>query len=141
MHVITVTRTTAASPDAVWNLFADYAGRTSWDEGLERITVDPGAAFRAGVTGTVKLKGQPARRFEILECDPVQRYTDRFFLPMGGKMDWVHTLRQIDEGTEVGFDVSVSGPTAFLLGPIMRKILAKDLPPTVDKLVLLAESS
>ena len=66
---------------------------------------------------------------------------DRFFLPMGGKMDWIHTLRRTDEGTEVGFDVSVSGPTAFFLGPIMRKILAKDLPPTVDKLVLLAERS
>ncbi|HEY3956386.1 MAG TPA: SRPBCC family protein [Streptosporangiaceae bacterium] len=139
MHVITVTRRTTATPEAVWDLFADYANRTSWDDSLEKITVPPGAAFRAGATGTVKLAGQPARRFEILRCTPHEAYTDRFFLPMGGKMDWVHTLRQTGDGLEVSFDVSVSGPTAFILGPIMKKILNKDLPPTVDKLVALAE--
>jgi hypothetical protein len=141
MHVITVTRTTGAKPEAVWNLFADYAGRTSWDDALEEVNVAPGTGFRAGATGTMKLKGQPARRFEIIECEPVSRYTDRFFLPMGGKMDWVHSVRETPDGAEVGFEISVTGPTTFILGPIMKKILARELPPTVDKLVALAEQA
>jgi hypothetical protein len=141
MHIITVTRKTTAAAAAVWGLLADYAGRTSWDDSLEEVTVAPGTPFRAGATGSVKLKGQPARRFEILTCQPAEVYTDRFFLPMGGKMDWVHTLRQAGDELEVGFDVSVSGPTAFILAPIMRKILSKDLPPTVGKLVALAEQA
>jgi hypothetical protein len=33
-HVLTVSRTTTASPEAIWELWADVANRTRWDEGL-----------------------------------------------------------------------------------------------------------
>ncbi|MGO4456570.1 SRPBCC family protein [Streptomyces sp. M-16] len=136
MHVITVTRRCEAPPEAVWQLFADVPGRTRWDDELERGSID--GPFVKGARGTVKLKGQPERRFEILERETPVRYTDRYFLPMGGKMDWVHAVRAVDGGCDITFDISVSGPTRFLLAPITKKILGRALPPTVEKLAAVA---
>jgi len=140
MKVIKITRKTTAKPEAIWELWANVPGRTRWDDSLEHIKID--SEFKSGAFGAVKLKGQPERKFEILDCTPMTRYTDRFFLPMGGKMDWIHTINELGDGSrEVTFDVSVSGPTSFILGPIMKKVLKSALPPTVDKLVAVAEQA
>jgi uncharacterized protein YndB with AHSA1/START domain len=138
MHVITVTRRTVARPEDVWALWADVPNRTRWDDSLERATID--GPFRSGATGVVKLKGQPERRFEVVRSVPPHAYTDRFFLPMAGKMDWNHSIREVDGEQEVTFDVSVSGPMSLILGLIIRRILRRELPPTVDRLVALAEA-
>lgn len=135
MKVFTVTRTTTAAPEVIWGLFADVAGRVRWDGALESIE----GSFELGGRGSVKLKGQPERTWEIIECVRLQRYTDRFFLPLGGRMDWVHRIEASGDGCAVTFDISVGGPTAVILRPIMRAILSRELPPTVDKLVAVAE--
>jgi hypothetical protein len=56
-------------------------------------------------------------------------------------MDWVHTITEVEGGHEVTFDVSAMRPTSFILGPIMRKIPGRELPPCVDKLVAIAEKA
>lgn len=106
-----------------------------------RLSSRPGIAVSEqypGGRGSVKLKGQPERTREIIECVHLQRYTDRFYRPLGGRMDWPHSIEATDDGCEVTFDVSVGGPTAIILRPIMRAILPRELPPTVDKLVTVA---
>ncbi len=60
---------------------------------------------------------------------------------MGSKMDWVHTIREVHGEREVTFDISVTGPTSPILGLVLRRILRRELPPTVDKLVALAEQT
>jgi Na+/melibiose symporter-like transporter len=106
MHVITVTRRTAATPEAIWRLWADVPNRTRWDDALERITLE--GPFQSGAAGIVKLRGQPERRFEVVQCEPPQAYTDRFFLPLGAKMDWAHTISEVDGEPAVTFDISVT---------------------------------
>ena len=113
--------------------------RTRWDRDLEYAKLD--GPFRTGSTGEVKLKGQPSRKFLITHCEPLEGYTDRFFLPFYGKMDWHHTIRETAGGREVAFRMEVSGPAALILAPIMRNILRDGLPPSVDKLVSLAEEA
>jgi hypothetical protein len=56
-------------------------------------------------------------------------------------MDWHHTIRETAGGREVAFRIEVSGPAALILAPIMRNILRDGLPPSVDKLVSLAEEA
>lgn len=137
--VIEVTRETTASREQVWELWADAPNRTRWDEGLEYATLD--GPLQTGSTGEVKLKGQPVRKFLIIHSEPLEGYTDRFFLPLYGKMDWHHTMKETNDGLEVSFEIEVSGPTALILAPIMKHILREELPPTVDKLVSLAEEA
>jgi hypothetical protein len=139
MHIITVSRRTTAEPEAIWELWANVPDRTRWDDSLEYARAD--GPFERGMSGVVKLKTQPERQFEILDCVLLKRYTDRFFLPLGGKMDWIHTITEVEGGREVTFDVSVIGPTSLILRPIMRKILGSELTPTIDKLVAIAEKA
>jgi hypothetical protein len=137
-HVITVSRTTTASVDALWALWANPANAVRWDEALDSSTHD--GSFATGQTGTVTLKGQPARRFEVVDCQPKSTYTDRFFLPAGGKMDWRHTITDSSAHRTVTFEVHVSGPTALVLRPILASFLEAELPATVDTFVRVAES-
>ncbi len=139
MHIMTVTRKTIAKSQVIWELWTNVETRTRWDEALEHARAD--GPFQLGMCGVVKLKKQPERSFEIVACVPLQKYTDRFFLPLGGKMDWVHTITEVEGGYEVTFEVSAMGPTSFILGPIMRNILGRELPPTVEKLVAIAEQA
>ena len=135
--VIEVTRETTASREQIGELWADVPNRTRWDANLEYATLD--GLFRAGSKGEVKLEGQPERQFLITYCEPLEGYTDRFFLPLYGRMDWHHTIEETEGGRQVSFKIEVSGPSALILAPIMRNILQDELPPTVDKLVSLAE--
>lgn len=126
--------------DKAYQLWADVPNRTSWDEALEWANID--GPFQLGATGELKLKGQPSRKYEIIECEPNTRYTDRFFLLLGGKMDWHHSIKEMSNGeNEVTFRIELSGPTSFLLLPIMKPILKELLPKTVEKLLTLAEKS
>jgi len=136
--VMEVERKTTATREQIWELWADVPGRSRWDEGLRWARLD--GQFGEGATGEVKLKGQPPREFLVTRCEPMEGYTDRFFLPLGGRMDWRHTITEAEGGQrEVSFDVEVSGPTALILAPVMKTILREELPRTVDKLVSLAE--
>jgi len=137
--VIAVKRETTATREQIWELWADVPNRTRWDTDLEYAKLD--GPFRTGSTGEVKLKGQPSRKFLITYYESLEGYTDRFFLPFYGKMDWHHTIRETGDGREVAFRIEVSGPAALILAPIMRNILRDGLPPSVDKLVSLAEQA
>ena len=66
-------------------------------------------------------------------------YTDQFILPFYGKMNWHHTIEETERGRQVTFKIEVSCPSALILAPIIRNILQDELPPTVDKLISLAE--
>lgn len=75
-HILTVTRSTCADRDVVWDLWANVPQRVKWDKGLEYINVD--GPFEVGTTGTVKVEGQGPIKYRIMEVDPKNRYTDRF---------------------------------------------------------------
>lgn len=139
-QVVTVTRTTTASPEAIWDLWADVPNRTRWDSGLVWARLN--GPFRQGTTGEVRLKDQPTRRFEVIESQPPSGYTDRFFLPMGTRMDWHHSIDELDhDRRQVTFRVEVTGPTALIVAPIVKHLLDEELPPTVDQLVTIAEGA
>jgi hypothetical protein len=137
MHIITVRRRTTADPATIWALWADPAERPRWDDALEAVELE--GPFEAGARGVVRLKGQPDRRLEVLECVSPRQFTERVTLPLGGKMDWHHRIDDVNGAREVRFDVTVRGPTAFLLALVLRRVLARALPPAVEKLVGLAE--
>jgi hypothetical protein len=139
VRVIEVTRKTTATREQVWKLWAYVRNRTRWDSDLEYAKLD--GPFRAGSMGEVKLEGQPARKFLITHCEPPPGYTDRFFLPFYGKMDWHHTIKETGGGREVTFRIEVSGHSALILAPMMRNILRDSLPLSIDKLVSLAEEA
>ena len=138
MKVMEVIRSTTASPEAIWALWADVPGRTAWDDGLEWARLD--GAFVTGTTGELKLKGQPPRKFKVLDATAHTSHSERYYLPGAGRMDWHH---QIDEGQgdtrSVTFTIDLHGPSSLFLSWIMKRLLREEIPRTVEKLLRLAE--
>jgi hypothetical protein len=126
-----------ASLDELWKLW-DFDNRKEWDSSLDWIEAN--GPFELGQTGLLKLKEQPPRKFKITEFEKYKFYTDRFYLPLGGKMDWMHTLEQTENGIMVKWEVVVNGPSALMLLPIMRIMLKNELPKTVRKFIEIAEA-
>ena len=126
-----------ATLEQLWKLW-DFDQRNAWDASLEWVKAD--GIFGPGQTGLLKLKEQPPRRFKITEFDVNRRYTDRFYLPLGGKMDWRHTLEKTEDGVKITWKVTVNGPGALLLFPIMSMILKEELPATVTQFIARAET-
>jgi uncharacterized protein YndB with AHSA1/START domain len=137
-HVITVTRTTVATPEYLWALWSDPANPPRWDPAQEYSRVD--GPFGVGQTGVVKVTGQPERAFTVVECTPLRSYTDRFHLPAGAAMDWRHTIVDLGPTRAVTFEVTITGPTALILKPILTNVLQGELPATVDTFVRVAEA-
>lgn len=138
-HLITVRRTTTAPAATVWELWSAVPQRTRWDPSLEWATLD--GPFQAGSRGTLKIHDQPAREFEIVEATPNRSYTDRYFLPLGARMDWEHTITDTGpDRREVVFTVTLKGPTSVVLAPILTGILNNELPTAVDQLIHLSEA-
>jgi hypothetical protein len=125
-----------ASLDELWKLW-DFDNRKEWDSSLDWIEAN--GQFELGQTGLLKLKEQPPRKFKIIEFEKYKSYTDRFYLPLGGKMDWMHTLEQAENGIMVKWEIVVNGPSALMLLPIMRMMLKNELPKTVKKFIEIAE--
>ena len=127
-----------ADLEQLWELW-DFDKRKEWDSALEFVEAD--GRFELGQTGLLKLKEQPSRKFKITEFEKHRLYTDRFYLPLGGKMDWRHTLEETANGIKVKWDIRVSCPSALMLLPIMRIILKEELPKTVEKYIEIAEKN
>ena len=127
-----------ATLEQLWE-FWDFDKRNSWDSSLDWVEAD--GKFELGQTGLIKLKEQPPRKFEIIEFEVNKLYTDRFYLPLGGKMDWRHTLEETENGIKIKWNVTVNGPSALMLLPIMKIILNEELPGTINKYIEIAEKN
>ena len=138
-HVVTVTRSTTADRDVIWELWADVEHRPEWDKGLEYINLD--GPFEAGATGTVKVEGQDPIKYKVIEVAPKERYTDRFESLPGTHTDWKHTIETNEHG---GYDVTwrleTRGPLSLISLPVLKSIFGEEIPAAVDEFVTLAEA-
>lgn len=138
-HIVTVTRSTCADRDVMWELWANVPERVEWDRGLEYINVD--GPFEAGSTGTVKVEGQGPIAYRIIEVDPKNTYTDRFESLLWTHTDWHHRIEQNDDGCyDVTWELETRGPLSIFSLPALKSIFGEEIPIAVDEFVELAES-
>jgi uncharacterized protein YndB with AHSA1/START domain len=126
--------TTTASAAAVWALWADTSTWPSWDEGMQNVTVD--GDFAVGTSGTMTITGQPPIPFTLTEVEPNVRFADITEIP-GATLRFTHTLTPTGEGTEISHRVSIEGPAAQDLGPVVTA----GVPAALAKLAVLAAES
>lgn len=138
-HVVTVTRTTDANPDVMWELWSDVPARTEWDRGLQYIEID--GPFEAGTVGTVKVEGQDPVRYEIVEVAPKVSFTDRFESLLWTHTDWHHSIERRSDGRyDVTWRLEARGPLSLVSLPVLKNIFGEEVPAAVDEFVQLAES-
>ena len=130
------TLVTNASAESVWNTWADVENWPKWDKGLEWCRLD--GEFKAGTTYTLKPQGGPEAKAVITDCQPLKRFADSTALPLA-KMDFVHELKQEQDGLHITQRVTISGPLGFFFAQVIGKDTARDMPETLGNLVRVAK--
>jgi hypothetical protein len=111
----------AATPAAVWAVWADVEHWSAWNRGVKWSRRD--GPFAAGTTGKVKPKLGPSSKFEITAYEEGARWVITTFLP-GARLHIEHLLATDAEGrTVVTYHGTISGPLAPVVGTLSRRQL------------------
>ncbi|GGU73068.1 SRPBCC family protein [Lentzea flava] len=120
-----------ASVEAVWALWSDVDRWVEWDESLESVTLD--GPFAEGSSGTMAIKGQGPIEFVLTSVEAGVGFVDETSVP-GALLRFTHRVEKLAGGVRVTHAVSIEGPRAEFLGPVVTA----DLPDAVEALVKLA---
>ena len=71
-----------ATAQAIWEMYADFTKRRQWETDLEYIKLE--GDFSTGVSGTMKLVGQPEMPYTITSVILYKEYWDRTEIPGTG---------------------------------------------------------
>lgn len=132
------TQQTIASPKAIFALWADIDHWADYDDGIEwaKLTDE----FKVGGHYTIKPKGGPKVKADIMVVQPNQRFVDISRL-MGAKLKFDHMLTQHADVTVIDITMTVSGPLAWLWAKILGKDQQADLEKSTTQLITKAEQA
>ena len=132
---------TSADPAVIFELFRDVTTWPRWNAGVESMELD--GPFAAGITGTMKVPGQDPLRMRLLSVDEGRGFEDETEFPGAGIAVRVrHVLTAIDGGrTRITYAVSIDGPAAATLGPVIGPEITADFPAVVAALLSEATSA
>ncbi len=131
--------TSAASPQAFFDRWADMATWPEWNLDTDWVRLD--GPFTEGATGTLKPKGGFAVRFAVERLVPGEIFLDVSYLP-GARLVFDHGVRLLEDGrTEVSVQVRLSGPLAPLWRLILGSGVASSVQPDLERLAAVAEAA
>ena len=128
------TVTTTATPAAVWAKWGDPVDWPSWDEGLERVTLN--GEFVTGARGELTVAGQPPLGYVLTDVRPGEGFTDETEMP-GGVLRFVHRIEPAGDGRWLlthRLEIDGSDELAAL-GPM----ITEDFPEAVGALAKMCE--
>jgi hypothetical protein len=118
----------------VWRVWADVDHYVRWHDDLDYCQLH--GKFAVGSYFTLKPKGAPAVKVEIIELIENRKFVDctRFF---GAKMFDIHELEETQEGLKIKNTIQVTGLLSFLWVQLVAKKVAAAAPKETDSLVKL----
>ncbi|KRE99885.1 hypothetical protein ASG89_27575 [Paenibacillus sp. Soil766] len=131
------TITTLAKAETIWNLYSDISTWVEWDKGIVHASLE--GAFVTGTRGLLQPEGQDRLIFELKEVNPLHGFSDVTDIPDAGiQIHFTHRLKETAEGTTVTHEVTITGPNAEHLGPVIGAGMVEGIPLTMEGLVTLA---
>ncbi|MFC0433668.1 SRPBCC family protein [Kutzneria buriramensis] len=127
------TLTTTATPAAIWAKWSDPADWPSWDEGLEKVTLEGG--FVEGARGELTVAGQPPLGYVLTEVRPNEAFTDETAMP-GGVLRFIHRIEPAGDGRwALTHRLEIEGDDLAALGPV----ITEDFPVAMAALATMCE--
>jgi uncharacterized protein YndB with AHSA1/START domain len=129
---------TAATPAAVWRLWADVSSWPAWNGDIEHIEID--GPFAAGSRISMTPIGQDPVDLRIAEAVEPEMFVDE--ADMGEIV--VRTFHRVeplvDGGARITYRMEITGPAADRLGPEIGPAISGDFPDVLKRLAERAES-
>ena len=130
------TQSTQATPEAIFKLWADVDHWADYDEGIEWAKLTD--TFSAGGNYTLKPKGGPKVKANILMVEPNKRFIDVSHL-VGAKLKFDHAITHQEGVTKVTVVMTIGGPLSWLWIKILGKNQQSDLEKSTANLLAKAE--
>lgn len=117
--------TRAVSAEQMWKLFADVNNWQSWDEGIEFAKME--GPFEKGNHFTLRPKGGPTVKIELVETVPNRKFTDLTRFPLA-KMYGEHLFETTPDGLKITTTMTVKGLLSFLWVKLVAQNIVDGLP-------------
>jgi uncharacterized protein YndB with AHSA1/START domain len=132
-----VSTTSNASPETIWQIYADIPNWTDWHDEILECHID--GPFKPGSKGAMTIAGNPRPlSFVLLEVQTGVAFTDFTEIP-GANIVFAHHLERTSEGTRITHIVTISGSAWEQMAATLGKQLERGLPQTIELLARLAE--
>lgn len=116
----------------VWQAWEDVKTWPIWDQELE--STELLGPFSKGSTFSLKAKGAPKVKIELLEVEPNQRFLDVTRFPLAQMYD-LHEVLPVENGIKIRNKIWVTGPLGFLWKKIVAKGVADGVPTQTESLI------
>lgn len=113
----------------LWQLFSDVNNWHTWDNGVEFASIE--GKFEKGNHFTLKPKGGPKVKIELVETVPARKFTDLTRFPLA-KMWGEHLFEETPEGLRMTTTITVKGPLSFLWVKLVAADIVKGLPADME---------
>ena len=127
---------TKASPETIFNIWADIDGWSDFDQGIEWAKLTD--TFTTGGHYTLKPKGGPKVKATITLVKPNEKFIDVSHLP-GAKLIFDHTISTRNDATEISITMTLHGPLTWLWVKVLGKDQQADLEKSTANLIVKAE--
>jgi uncharacterized protein YndB with AHSA1/START domain len=138
MKTYGVSRTTSATPDAVWRLWSDPNNWSAWNSGIAEAKLN--GPLANGTTGAMTTTQSGTHQVTFHDVVPGHCFS----LSMGGPplttITFGCSIEPHDTGSTIEQHVSFSGALGFLFGAMMGGQMAQHFVPVLDDLARAAES-
>ncbi len=122
-------------PQQIWKVWADINNWPEWDEDAEWTELK--GAFEKGAVFHLKPKGGPKVKIEIIECTPLQSFTDCTKLPLA-RLYGSHRMEKTAQGLQLTTTVSIEGWLGWLWRKLIAEKIVAGLPQQYDMLIKVA---
>lgn len=131
------TITTKAKKETIWKLYSNIATWTEWDKGIVYASLE--GPFVQGSRGMLQPEDQEPLAFELTMVDPFHGFSDITDIPEAGiQIRFTHLLLELAGKTRITHKVTITGPNAEQLGPVMGSEFSEGIPHTMEGLASLA---
>jgi len=117
--------TKEVTKEQMWELFADVNNWHTWDDGIEFARME--GAFEQGNFFTLRPKGGPDVKVELLETEMNKRFLDVTRFPLA-KMYDEHLFEETADGLRMTNTLTVTGLLGFFWVKIVAQKIADTLP-------------
>jgi len=130
--------TAAASPDRVWDVLLDGRRWSSWNLGVEWMTVE--GALAPGRILTIKPKGAPQTAFRVEAAVSARLLALVVTIGPVAALRFRWELAPVDGGTSIVQTLAIAGPLAGVLLRKTAERIALAMPVNLERLAAIARS-
>ena len=139
MKTYGVSRSTTAAPERVWSVWSDPNNWSRWNSGIRSARIS--GPLDSGATGTMETNRGSKHAVTFANVVPPRTMTMTMSGPPLTTFSFICEITPSGTGSTIAQSVAITGPLAFIVGPLMGKMMASHFVPVLDDLAAAAEAT